>query len=239
MKFNLIIILLFLSQTISSQESDIFKVEINKKEKPEFKADYRLFKHRYNYFYQDENYIVKDYCRGEFGGTVEFTNKETKKVYVAKATCPSSLIKMNGKYYLVTSLAHMSGSFGIYEISDPTELSELKTTDSKKDKFFKRKSNNGLKKLYKEIGGTILISFPYENELYFITSDGSGTFLSKRKGSELIKLKKLLDYKVFTYETGIKITNREHYLNNFQLTQDKGIGFFDISENIIRINIYK
>ncbi|WP_299611229.1 hypothetical protein [uncultured Aquimarina sp.] len=239
MRFNLILIFLFVIQSISSQENEIFKVKINKKEKSEFNSDYRKFKHRYSYFYEDENFIVKDSCRGEFGGVIEFRNKENNNVYVAKATCPSSLIKMNGKYYLITSLAHRSGAFGVYEIGDPKELTELKTTDSKRDKFFKKKSNSGLKKLYKKIGGTILVSFPYKDKLYFITSDKDGTYLTEMKNSELIKIMKLLDYKVYTYETGVKTTYDNHYVNNFQIVYSKEIGFFDIQNNVININLYK
>ena len=94
---------------------------------------------------------------------------------------------MNGKYYLTTSLAHMSGFSGIYEISDPENLTELRESDSKKDKFFKKKSDLGLKKLYSNIGGTILLSFLYEDKLYFIKSDSGGTYLVERKESELVR----------------------------------------------------
>jgi hypothetical protein len=240
MRFNLIVVFLFIIQSISSQEKKTeFKVQLNNKEKVEFKSDFNSFEHKFDFFYEDENYIVKDSCRGEFGGTVEFRNKKTEKVYVAKATCPSSLIKIDGKYYLTTSLAHLSGFSGIYEIADPTKLTELKEDDSEKDKFFKKKSDSGLKELYRNIGGTILVSFPYNDKLYFITSDRDGTYLTERKESKLVKIKKLLDFKVYTYETGIKITDDNHYVNNFQIGYGKEIGFFDIKDNVIKINLYK
>ena len=239
MKLSLIFILIYCFQSVYSQEAESFKLEITSRKKSEFKADYSSFKQKSENFYEDEAYIVKDSCRGEFGGVIQFTNKETNKIYVAKATCPSSLIKMDGKYYLTTSLAHLSGFSGIYEISDPTKLTELNSTDSEKEKYFKKKSDSGLKKLYKNIGGTILVSFPYENVLYFITSDRDGTYLTKRQDSQLVKVKTLLDYKVFTYETGIKITNDNHYLNTFQIDYGKKIGFFDINDNGIRINVYE
>ncbi len=239
MRLSLIFISIFCFQSVSSQEKESFKLEITTNEKSEFETDYSSFKQKSEHFYEDETYIVKDSCRGEFGGVIEFRNKETNKVYVAKATCSSSLIKMNGKYYLTTSLAHMSGFSGIYEINDPKELTELKANDSEKDKFFKKKSDSGLKELYKNIGGTILVSFPYQDKLYFITSDRDGTYLTERKDSELIKIKKLLDYKVYTYETGIKITDDNHYVNNFQIGYGKEIGFFDIKDNVISINLYK
>jgi len=239
MRINLTIIFLFILQSISSQEKDIFQVEINQKEKSEFMTDYSSFKHKFEYLYEDDIYTVKDSCRGEFGGVIEFKNKKTNKIYVAKATCPSSLIKINGKYYLTTSLAHMSGFSGIYEISDPEKMAELKSTDSEKEKYYKKKSDSGLKELYKNIGGTILVSFPYKDELFFITSDSDGAYLTKRQASELIKIKKLLDYRVYTYETSIKITNDNHYVNKFQVGYGKKVGFFDIDDNVITINIYE
>ncbi len=239
MRLSIIFILILCFKSVSSQEKKSFELEIKTNKKSKFKADYNTFKNKSEHFYEDETYIVKDSCRGEFGGVIEFTNKETNEVYVAKATCASSLIKMNGKYYLTTSLAHMSGFSRIYEIYDPKELTELKTNDSEKDKFFKKKSDKGLKELYKNIGGTILVSFPYQEKLYFITSDKEGTYLTKREDSKLIKIKKLLDYKVYTYETGIKITDDNHYINNFQTGYGKEIGFFDIKDNVISINLYK
>lgn len=233
-----LIILIFFFQSVSSQEKELFELEIKTNTKSEFKGEYDSFKKKNENFYEDENYVVKDSCRGEFGGVIYFINKETKKIYVAKGTCPSSLIKINSKFYLTTSLAHMYGFSAIYEINDPNELTELNLTDSENDKFFKKKSETGLKELYKKIGGTIIVSFPYKNELYFITSDNTGTYLTRRKNSELIKIKKLLDYKVFTYETDIKVTENNHYLNNFQTAKGR-IGFFDIKDNVIKINLYE
>ncbi|WP_034041358.1 hypothetical protein [Wocania ichthyoenteri] len=240
MKFNLIVIFILIFQFVSAQEkTSEFKIELIKKEKSEFKTDYAAFEHRFENFYEDEYFIVRDSCRGEFGGTIEFKNKETGKKYIAKATCPSSIVKLNGKYYLTTSLAHMSGFSEIYEISNPHKLEELNMTDSVKEKYLKGKSTKGLKQLYKNIGGTILVSFPFENELYHISTHKDGTYLSKRQGSELMKLKQLLDYKVFTFESGIKITAENHYLNNFITGRYEVIGFFDVFENVIRINIYE
>ncbi len=239
MRLSLIFILIFCFQPVSSQEKDLFKLEFTTNEKSDFETDYSSFKRKSEHFYEDETYIVKDSCRGEFGGVIEFRNKDTDRVFVAKATCPSSLIKTNSKYYLTTSLAHLSGSSGIYEINDPKELTELKVTDSEKDKFFKKRSDSGLKELYRNIGGTILVSFPYQDKLYFITSNKDGTYLTQQIDSKFIKIKKLLDDKVYTYETGIKITDKDHYVNNFQIGYGKEIGFFDIKDNVIRINLYK
>ena len=53
MRINLTIIFLFILQSISSQEKDIFQVEINQKEKSEFMTDYSSFKHKFEYLYED------------------------------------------------------------------------------------------------------------------------------------------------------------------------------------------
>ena len=52
---------------------------------------------------------------------------------------------MNGKYYLTTSLAHLSGLSGIYEIKDPTKLTEIQSSDTNRERFFKKSQTKGLK----------------------------------------------------------------------------------------------
>lgn len=240
MRFKLIAIIFFVIQSIFSQEIKAeFEIEIIRKNKAEFNLDYNSFEHRFENFYEDDYFIVRDSCRGEFGGIVEFKNKQTGQTYIAKATCSSSLIKLNGKYYLTTSLAHLSGFSEIYEIINPQKLEKLNAYDSPEVKYIKGKSTKGLKLLYKNIGETILVSFPYKNELYHISTYNDGTFLTKRKGTELIKLQKLLDYRIFTLQSNIKITAENHYLKNFITHRYKVIGFFNVIGNKIQVNIYE
>lgn len=240
MKFDQIIMFFLILLFISAQEkTPEFDIKIIKKEKSQFKADYASHKHQFKNFYEDDYFIVKDSCQGEFGGTIEFKNKQTGKKFVAKAICPSSIVKLNGKYYLTTSLTHLSGFSEIYEISNPHKLEELNLSDSVKEKYLKGKSTKGLKQLYKNIGGTILVSFPFQNQLYHIATFKEGTFLAKRRGSKLIKLQQLLDYKVFTFDSKIKITSKNHYLNSFITSRYEVIGFFDVSKTTIKVNIYE
>jgi len=72
MRLYLIIILFFFFQSVFSQGNELFVIEINEKAKSDFESDYQSFKHKSKYFYEDEKYIVRDSCRGEFGGTIEF-----------------------------------------------------------------------------------------------------------------------------------------------------------------------
>ncbi|RZK03917.1 MAG: hypothetical protein EOO46_17610, partial [Flavobacterium sp.] len=74
------------------------------------------------YFFEDENYSVTKECRGEFGGYVYFKDKSDDKTYCCYADCAVTLIKQNGIYYLTTSIAHMIGFYGIYEITNPKQL---------------------------------------------------------------------------------------------------------------------
>ena len=56
MRFSLIVVFLFLTISMYSQEEiSAFKVEMINKEKAEFKSDYNAFKHRSDYIYEDEN----------------------------------------------------------------------------------------------------------------------------------------------------------------------------------------
>ena len=71
--FRFIVILLhFFFQSVFSQGNELFVIEINEKAKSDFESDYQSFKHKSKYFYEDKKYIVRDSCRGEFGGTIEF-----------------------------------------------------------------------------------------------------------------------------------------------------------------------
>lgn len=74
--------------------------------------------------YEDEDYFCYSECHGEWGGMIYFFDKRTGSTYFTGAGCARSVLKKAGKYYVLSSLRHMSGSSDLVEIADPRKLSE-------------------------------------------------------------------------------------------------------------------
>ena len=72
--------------------------------------------------FEDERYLSFLTCNGEFGGEVYFYDKLQRNYYMTGATCPNSVFKQNGKYFVLSSLGHMMGSAGLQVIADPANL---------------------------------------------------------------------------------------------------------------------
>lgn len=91
------------------QTDKLFNVnEIFVKDSSQYKTE-RDFIKQDSAFFEDENYLVRKSCSGEWGGTIWFKNKVTGIEYSCEATCPVAVNKVNGKYIVTTTLAHMIG----------------------------------------------------------------------------------------------------------------------------------
>jgi len=67
-------------------------------------------------FFENENTEVTSECRGEFGSTIYFKNKQTGTIYSSYAGCPLIVNKSGDKYFI--NIAGMRYS-DIVEIQDP------------------------------------------------------------------------------------------------------------------------
>ena len=76
--------------------------------------------------YEDSIYTVRRTCHGEWGGSIWFRNKTTGVEYACAATCPVMVNKINGKYLVITSLAHLVGFSEIIEIQNPEAMEIFK-----------------------------------------------------------------------------------------------------------------
>lgn len=218
-------------------QTDLFKVDVkNLKMDAKGNAFFQSMKAN-SYFYEDENYTVTDSCRGEFGGSVYFKNKRTGITSFVQATCPLVINKINSSYYLTTSLSHLSGSWGFYEISNPEDLVRISEHEDYSETYRKWRSKIGTKVLYESIGSVIIASFIYKNQIYHIVSDQESTYLAKRKNAEMVKVQELLKYRVYSYLNKVKKTEANHYLGIFQTSENQG--YVDIFENQISIVIYE
>lgn len=138
----------------------------------------------YGLLYKDEKYEVWKSCSGEWGGTVYFKNRQNGVIHYAIATCPVSVNKINGKYYVSNSLAHLLASSEILEISNPESLEITEKIPLNLPGIITREyeaqSHHGTKKLVDSSGVIIVASFVYNQKLYSVLSsdDGSKTTLS-------------------------------------------------------------
>lgn len=72
--------------------------------------------------FEDERYLSFSTCNGEFGGNVYFYDKQSHQYYLTEATCPNSITKHDGKYWVLASLGHGLSHAGVQIIADPTKL---------------------------------------------------------------------------------------------------------------------
>lgn len=203
------------------------------------KSDFKL---NPNNIFEDSLYIVSKTCSGEWGGTIKFKNKKTGIEYSASSTCPVVVNKLNGKYYITNTLAHLSGFSEILEISNPDLMTvfELPKPRSKKGKTIVRyvgddesKSTNGTKQLVDSIGLLTLASFPYNGQLYHIVTDFKKTFLTKIENNRFVTIDTVSNKSIWTYDPEVFLKDNGHMIVLFKNQEVEGV--LDIYENQITV----
>lgn len=179
MKILYVFLFLILLNSCKKNQS-IFKIEtqtVNKNIVDQLKQ--LTFPNSPGLLYSDEKYEVWKSCSGEWGGTVYFKNKQTGKIRYAIATCPVSINKINGKYYVSNSLSHMMGNSNILEISDPENMKLTNKIPIDHPDIITREyeaqSHQGTKKIIDSNQAIIKTSFVYNGKLYSILSNIQGT----------------------------------------------------------------
>lgn len=188
-------------------------------------------------FYEDEKYIVSKTCSGEWGGTIKFKNKKTGIEYACQATCPVSVNKIDDKYYVSSSLAHMRGSCEVLEISQPDSMEMFRINppreiDGKKVKYVgddESTSLRGTKKLIRVYGKRILGSFFFDGQLFHVVSDHKETHLATVENEKFKSVKLITNEDFFTYDNEIIKTESGHLIIPI------ANGYLDIFENQIKI----
>lgn len=235
------IVLFFLSfQSIIGQNNTEFNVEIIIKEKSEYAALTKSFSTDSELIYEDEEYSVFKYCKGEFGGGIRFFQKKTNSSYVAKATCPSSIIRKNGTYYLTTSLSHLSGLSGFYEIKDPSKLRKIDASKNNLSESFDTDLVQlGMNSIWKN-SGTVLLTFLHKSDFYFITSNDKNVILQKLDNGEMITVKVILNKRLYHVYNDSKISVSQQQMNRFLYFDDIEMhpGIISVNENNIKVYLF-
>jgi hypothetical protein len=139
--------------------------------------------------FEDDEFIVYGDCHGEWGGTVYFYEKSTRKTFFTESTCANSVIKNNNGYEVLAELGHGSGSSEIKKINDPRKLTlakdtEINTTVKGEALGYTDKSNAFDKKL--DLYGVQIFSlFRWKNKELFIVNLSNLTFIAEIKNNEI------------------------------------------------------
>lgn len=240
------LITLILSLSCIGQNDNIFVIKEYIKNDSLKYRNKNDFKFSQENIYEDDIYIVSKTCSGEWGGTVKFKNKKTNIEYSASAICPVAVNKLNGKYYVTNSLAHLDGFSEILEIKNPALLTIIKKTKrrKKKNKIIIREigsnesqSNKGTKQLIDSVGVLTLASFPFKGQLYHIVADYNNTFLAKIDNHRFEKIDIVSNERIWSDDLEAFITTDKHLVIFFENRDVKG--YFDIIDNQINIIRYK
>ena len=146
-------------------------------------SKYRWIKYKENIplinqpkLFEDDLYISFCDCEGEFGGTIYFYNKTTRKITFMEATCAYTVYMKEGKYYVLTELLHMFGHSTLKEISNPDQLTPIDLETIRKHPRgrevraigYSEKSNTSRNVFYfSEIG--FLSTFDYNGRIIYLT----------------------------------------------------------------------
>ena len=191
--------------------------------------------------FEDSLHIVSKSCSGEWGGTIKFKNKETGIEYSAASTCPVAVNKLNEKYYITNTLAHLSGSSEILEICNPDLMSvfELPKPRRERGKIIRyvgddeSNSTKGTIQLVDSIGVLTLASFLYNEQLYHIVTDFKKTFLTKIENNKFVTIDTVSEKSLWTYNPAVFVAKSGHLLVWFE--NQEAEGYLDIFENQITV----
>nr|WP_297306327.1 hypothetical protein [uncultured Flavobacterium sp.] len=181
-------------------------------------------------FFEDEKYLVSKICDGEWGGAVIFTNKETNENFIAKSTCPVSIVLHRDKYILTSTLNHLGSYSEITEITDPEKLLKISSTTYQGNLNLIPEKN--IIRLIKSFDFTILGTFVYKNKLYHVVSNSKGTFISKIELNKFIFIKKISDQRLWS------ILGNSHIITDdliISFSDQFNTGFIKISSNKITL----
>jgi hypothetical protein len=165
-------------------------------------------------FLEDSTYQIYGCCAGEFGGSLFFYNKKTRRLFFHNSGCVDQVIWHRNAYVVFDNLYNA----GYTRISDPERLIELQY----KDRMFGcnwwtevDSLNNYEKNRNAKIEGVVkyaangkeydrsLVSFIQNDTLFTIGSSDSTTYLYMHQGDSLKPLQILLDKKLWFHHAEI------------------------------------
>ncbi|MFK7969260.1 MAG: hypothetical protein AB8F95_02785 [Bacteroidia bacterium] len=236
-------ILVFSTSTFSQTQFNIIDTTISGSYKEALK-NLNIVKD--SVFYEDAEYIVRSTCSGEWGGSVWFKNKETGLVHSCAATCPLVVNKVDGKYIVTATLAHLIGSCRVIEISNPDSMEIFKNPKPRnkrgKRKFFyvgdhESKSQVGTNMLADSFGVLIVASFVHDNQLMHIMSSYDHTYVCKVEANHFVMIDTICEGRLPIKRREILRTEDGAFVIPFDPKETKG--FLEIRGSDIFIRRYE
>lgn len=154
--------------------------------------------------FEDDSYISFCDTHGEWGGTVYFFDKVSKKIYFTEATCANSILKKDMKYYVLSHLGHMMGSSELKEIKNPDKLSIVdikninKTVDGRALGYTDK--SHASKFVFSWSGIQIFSSFIYQNRTLYIVLCEDVTFLAEIENNIIRIVNPLFNTELYTHD---------------------------------------
>lgn len=153
--------------------------------------------------FEDNSYISFCDCHGEWGGTVYFYNKQTKKIHYTEATCANSIIKKNDKYYVLSKLGHMMGSTDLEEITNPDKLPTIELKQTNKTFQGEALGYTDTSKVAKSVFNyyeiQIFSSFIYNDRTIYLVNWRDETFLAEIENSVIKIVNPLFNKEFYTH----------------------------------------
>ena len=189
--------------------------------------------------FEDSNFEVYSACAGEFGGSLLFIDKKNKeKIYVLSSTCPKMIDFKEGKYIIMSTLAHMSGSTSVKILEDPRQLPLFQ-----KDKFINRQiptPDSLLENIIDTFGIIGNIYYPYKKKSFLIFSKYDTAYVGEIKKGEIINTQPLLNHGIWSYgdkmnkiKNGIYISEINH--SSTSIDSEQNLEITESVEGVIYI----
>ena len=204
----------------------------------EFKRKERMYGER---LYEDSSYFVYGCCAGEWGGSIFFLNKNTKKTYSYFATCASQVLRFKNDYVVCNNLAHLGRSMSFLFVPQPTKLYELTdeklknhcnwytTIDSLKNYW--EKSKIGDVRFYRGAYGSMsLVTFPVKDSLYSIICNDSSTLIAVHKSDTTLPRQIILN-KTISFHQSQVTTAGEKQICLYNLTNGSPFAAYTTTGN--------
>lgn len=145
-------------------------------------ADFQPTETRAFKTYEDEQFNVYSTCRGEWGGTVFFQDKNTNELFEGSSTCPIVINKIGNEYYVTNYMGHMMGFASINKISDPRKLEKSEWNFKRR---FGSRNQKGIEKVLDTMNFYIPTSFVANNKLVHIYNDDNGTYIAEIENGKM------------------------------------------------------
>ena len=197
-------------------------------------------------FFEDDKYVVRKTCSGEWGGTVWFKNKKTGIERSCVASCPLVINKLDGKYFVTATLNHMVGFSQVLEIENPELLNVFKLPKprvvvGKRIIMYvgddETKSTKGSKILLDTMKVSMLLSFPLNGQLYHLFTDYRKTYLGKIQDKKLVTIDVVSQESLWSYDAEVIKTREGHFIVFFK--NEKVEGYLDVFGNSVNVVRYR